>query len=130
MTLTPWSNGLPLVWDFTCVDTLAQSNLPFSRQEGGRLASFAEEKKRKKYSTLSRELTFTPVAVETLGAWGHEAGLLIRAIGRRITEVSGEARATNFLRQRLSMAVQRGNVASILSCLTKSKAMVEIYLFT
>ena len=54
---------------------------------------------------------------------------LIRAIGRRITEVSGEARATNFLRQRLSMAVQRGNAASILSCLPKSKALEEIYLF-
>lgn len=130
MTLTPWSNGRPLVWDFTCVDTLASSNLPFSRQEGGKLASFAEEKKRRKYSTLSREVTFIPVAVETLGAWGQEADLLIRAIGRRITEASGEPRATNFLRQRLSLAVQRGNAASILSCLPKTKDFTEIYFFT
>ena len=130
ITLTPWCNGRPLVWDFTCVDTLAQSNLPFSRQEGGKLASFAEENKRRKYSSLSRELTFVPVAVETLGAWGHEAALLIRAIGRRITDVSGEARATNFLRQRLSIAVQRGNAASILSCFPKSKDLAEIYRFT
>ena len=130
MTLTPWSNGRPLVWDFTCTDTLATSNLPFSRQEGGKLASFAEQRKKKKYTTLSREFTFVPVAVETLGAWGQEGDLLIRAIGKRISEATGETRATNFLRQRLSLAVQRGNAASILSCLPKSSDFNEIYFFT
>ena len=130
MTLTPWSNGRPLVWDFTCVDTLAPSNLPLSRQKGGKLASFAEEKKRKKYSTISREVIFFPVAIETLGAWGEDAEHVIRAIGRRISEVTSEPRATNFLRQRLSVAVQRGNAASIISCLPKSKDLKEIYFIT
>ena len=27
MSLIPWWRGLPLVWDFTCSDTLAPSNL-------------------------------------------------------------------------------------------------------
>ena len=130
MSLTPWTNGRPLVWDFTCVDTLASSNLPLSRQRGGKLASFAEEKKRRKYATLSREVTFIPVAIETLGAWGEDADHLIRAIGRRISEATSEPRATNFLRQRLSAAVQRGNAASILSCLPKTKDFNEIYFFT
>ena len=96
MTLTPWSKGRPLLWDFTCVDTLAASNLPISRQEGSKLASLAEDKKRRKYSSLSREFTFLPIAVETLGAWGQDAEFFIRDIGRRITDTTGETRATHF----------------------------------
>ena len=30
MSLIPWSRGLPLLWDFTCSDTLAPSNLSTS----------------------------------------------------------------------------------------------------
>ncbi|KAF2902859.1 hypothetical protein ILUMI_03327 [Ignelater luminosus] len=35
MTLIPWANGQPLVWDATCFDTLAPSELPlFSKTVG------------------------------------------------------------------------------------------------
>ena len=30
MSLIPWLRGLPLLWDFTCCDTLAPSNLSTS----------------------------------------------------------------------------------------------------
>ena len=83
------------------MDTIAASNLPISRQEGGKLASLAEDKKRRKYATLSRVFTFLPVAVETLGEWGQDADFLIRDIGKRITDATGEMRATEFFRQRL-----------------------------
>lgn len=47
----------------------------------GKLAFIVEEKKRKKYARLSREVNFTSVTVETLGAWGEDADHLIRPFG-------------------------------------------------
>ena len=29
LSLIPWSRGLPLLWDFTCSETLAPSNLSY-----------------------------------------------------------------------------------------------------
>ena len=39
---------------------------------------------------------------------------LVREVGRRIALETGEPRSTDFLLQRLSVAVQRGNCASVL----------------
>ena len=39
---------------------------------------------------------------------------LVREVGRRIAMETGEPRSTDFLLQRLSVAVQRGNCASVL----------------
>jgi len=39
---------------------------------------------------------------------------LVKEHGRRMTEVNKEPRSTMLLRQRLSVAVQRGNAACIL----------------
>ena len=55
---------------------------------------------------------FVPLAVETLGALGEEAATFFRDIGRRIAVAAGEPRSTQFLFQRLSIAIQRGNAAS------------------
>ena len=61
-----------------------------------------------------------PVAVETLGAFGEEADDFIHELERRITTVTGERRATEFLIQRLSVAVQRGNAASVLGTVSST----------
>jgi len=41
MALIPWRRGFPLVWDFTCSDTLAPSNLSTSSSGASRLANSA-----------------------------------------------------------------------------------------
>ena len=41
-------------------------------------------------------------------------------VGRRITAANGEQRATSFLKQWLSMVVQRGNAAAILGTFAAS----------
>ena len=51
----------------------------------------------------------------------------INEIGTRIVESTGEKRARYFLFQALSMATQRGNVASILGTTPNVKKMDEIY---
>ena len=59
-------------------------------------------------------LCFVPVTVETLGALGEGADQLFHELGRRITLITGEHRSTEFLFQKLSIAMQRGNAASVL----------------
>ena len=73
----------------------------------------AEDRKRAKYTALCDQYCFVPLAVETLGALGEEAATFSRDIGRRIAVATGEPRSTQFLFQRLSIAIQRGNAASV-----------------
>ena len=120
LSLIPWSNGKCLAWDFTCPDTLAPSHLNSAVTGPGIVANEAEVKKRCKYACLSPIYNFVPVAVETLGGLGEEACHFMQELGRRITSVTGERRATEFLMQRLSVAIQRGNASCILGTVNLS----------
>ena len=114
MSLSSWKNGRCLAWDFTCPDILAPSHLNTAINGPGVVACEAEGKKRVKYASLSPTFCFVPVAVETLGTLGDGADERMHDPGWRISEVTGERRATEFLLQRLSVAIQRGNAASVL----------------
>ena len=50
-----------------------------------------------------------------MGVYGESTGVIIRAIGRRLVEVTGDPREANYIRQNLAIAIQRGNAFSILS---------------
>ena len=113
VTLAPWSSGCLLVWDATCPDTFAISYRAQATSEAGRVAESAEDRKAEKYRGLPASHSFTPVAIETLGAIGPRSMLFLRDLGRRIALESGEPRSTDYLLQRLSVAVQRGNAASV-----------------
>jgi len=54
------------------------------------------------------------VVEETFGVWGREAVLLMGEIGRRQAVTQGDPRAGSFLRQRISIALQRGNAISVM----------------
>ena len=102
VTLVPWKRGRCLAWDATCPNTFAQSHIQASSTQAGSAAATAEAKKVRKYASIIGGVDFVPFAVETSGVWGE--------IGRRNTAV----RSTSFLRQRISVAVQRGNTACVL----------------
>ena len=78
-------------------------------------ANCAEERKRRKYAALAEAHQFEPIAVETMGVYGGSTGAILRAIGRRLVEATGDPREANWFRQNLAIAVQRGNAFSILS---------------
>ena len=72
--------------------------------EAGTAANSAEERKRRKCAALAEADQFEPIA-----------GVILRAIGRRLVEATGEPREVNWFRQNLAIAIQRGNALSILS---------------
>jgi len=58
LTLSPWSIGRCLVWDFTCPDTLAPSHIDLAVSGPGVVAYEAEDHKRLKYSNLAASYCF------------------------------------------------------------------------
>jgi len=75
-------------------------------------AHTATQKKTDKYAELSNTLVFYPFAVETAGVWHEMAIELTQEIDRRITTVTEDPRETTFWFQRISVALQRGNVVA------------------
>ena len=113
VTLVPWALGRCLAWDATVVDTLAVSHLPGTAVIAGSAAEAASAAKTRKYDGLTSTHIFVPLAFETLGPVCSEGASLIASIGSRLTSKSGDPRETQFLFQRLSIAIQRGNAASV-----------------
>ena len=88
-----------------------------------------EQRKFKKYEDLAAQGIFVPIAIETSGVWGKEGRHMIQKIGSKISNLTSEARSTYYLMQRISIAVQRGNVASILGTFPSGKELNEIFYF-
>ena len=124
-TMVPWSGGKVLVWDATCPDTLAPSYSSLATREAGVVAEEAERRKKVKYSHLESSYCSIPVAVETLGVFGPEARGLVKDLGRRIAHTTLEPLSTHYLRQRISVAVQRGNAVAILSSISSTGGKLD-----
>jgi len=60
-----------------------------------------------------------------LGVWGGEAANLVREIGRRQAVAQGDPRAGSFLRQRISIAMQRGNAISVMGTMDLTPLLGE-----
>ena len=127
MSMMPWKQGRCLVWDVTCPDTLASSHLNHAVTGAGEVATVAESNKRTKYEEIARTFHFIPIAVETLGALGVDATAFFKDLGSRIKTVTQERRAYEFLMQRVSVAIQRGNAACILGTLPSNANLDEIF---
>jgi len=110
-TLLPWIRGKPMAWDLTVPDTYAESHSSTVVKPGA-AAHRAAQSKTDKYTRLASTHIFCPFAIETAGAWHETAKEVTQEIGRCITVVTEDTRETEFLFQRLSMALQRGNAVS------------------
>ena len=109
VTLVPWSHGRCMAWDVTVPDTLAASHLDITSIAAGAAAEYAAVNKTNKYTDILHTYDFTPVAVETLGAWSDSALNFVKQLGRRLTDATSDNLETAYLLQRLSVAIQRCN---------------------
>ena len=79
------------------------------------------------YEELTNDYKFIPIAVETFGSWGQQGHSLVKEIGQKLCDITGDKRSTFYLFQRISMAIQRGNAASVLGTVSSSSNMEEIF---
>ena len=115
ITIFPYGQGRSLCWDATCVDTFSRSALVESAIQPGRAAAAPEERKRQRYSGLTNRHLFEPLAVETSGVIGPSSTRFLNELGHKIRRVTGEHQETEWLYQRVSIAVARGNAAALLA---------------
>ena len=92
--------------------------------EVGSAAATREDKKVIKYSKLT-DYHFVHVGIETYGAYGSQASKLIKQIGKKIQEATGEKLSTFYLKQSISMAIQKGNAVCVRGCPKKTSSGLE-----
>jgi hypothetical protein len=91
-----------------------------------------------KYAVLNSEIHFSNVyyfrksifkglAFEILGPWCKETIYLINVIGDRLIAESGDSKSKKFFFERISLAIQRGNAASIRGTFPDSALLSEIF---
>ena len=122
ITVYPFSGGKSLCWDATCRDTFAKYAINDTTLSAGAAANKAEDQKQDFYRRLETRYRFEPLAVETTGVIGRSSSKLIAEIGKRIAHRSGDKRETAWLRQRISLAIMRGNASSILATSNKASS--------
>ena len=113
ITVYPYSRGRCLIWDTTCVNTFASSNLIRAALAAGSVADATEVRKIAKYVELGRRFIFQPVAVDTSCAMGKSTIQFFYDLGRRLAVRFQDQRESDFLFQRVSLAIIRGNAISI-----------------
>jgi hypothetical protein len=85
----------------------------------GSAAEHAATLKTQKYTQLTSTHHFVPIALETLGTINADGLSLLNSLGSRSIASTTDPRERMFLFQRLSMAVQRGNIACFTGSLHK-----------
>ena len=66
-------------------------------------------------------------AIETSGVFGPKTMQFLKGLGHQLRQVSGEANSFAYLTQRLSVAVQCGNAASVLGTMKMSSQEEEFF---
>ena len=69
-----------------------------------------------KYNDLLYNYYFQPVARETNGVYGKSTAPFLSCLAKNLVDISGDPRERQWLHQRLSLSVVRGNTTSILAC--------------
>ena len=118
------------MWDVTAVDTLAQSYVASTSQLAAAAADAAEARKQRKYEALDNRFIVQPVGFETMGSWGAGAMSFLMNVGNRIKRATGNPRAMEYLRQRVSIEIQRGNAAAVIGTVENSKEWTDLALLS
>ena len=127
MTRVPWAHGKQVIWDVTVVDTVARSYLNATSTRRAAAAIKAEERKTDKYKRLTERYIFMPIAIETFGSIGPLGMEFLCAVGKKLIRHTGDKRSSQFLQQRISIELQKGNSLCVLGTLPSSTELEEIF---
>jgi Reverse transcriptase (RNA-dependent DNA polymerase) len=125
VTLIPWEGGKCLAWDATVINTLAESYRSRSAEVAGAAAEIAADRKTAKYTAILPSYCFVPLAFETLGPINQDGLALIKLLGHRLAQITGDNRETTFLCQRISMSIQRFNAVAFCSTFPTDNTICE-----
>ena len=67
------------------------------------------------YTSLETKYWFKPISVETTEVLGKSTEKFVSELGRRISGRTGKRRETEWLRERISRIIVRGNAACIMA---------------
>ena len=81
-----------------------------------------------KYSALESKFFFVPIAIESSGIFGPKAYTFLNDLGRHLMSVTMDFQARHYLFQRISVAVQRGNAASVMGTSRKDSEDLDCYI--
>ena len=93
------------------------SNIGVAVTGAGAMAEKSEQHKISKYLHLHSTYMFIPMAVETSGIFGLQSLKFIKDLGQHLKTTTDEANSKQYLLQRILVAIQRGNTASVLGTL-------------
>ena len=68
------------------------------------------------FSSWQLNYYFQPVAIETTGVYGKSTAPVLNCLAKKLVDIAGDPREQQWLRQHLSLAMVRGNTASIGLC--------------
>lgn len=98
-----------------------------SSKKAGSAANKASSLKEHLYSELIRNHHFLPFAVESFGPFGDSTKKFVNKIGQLLNKESGDKKAKTYFIQRISLAIQRTNVAKVFGTIPSSDILNEIF---
>ncbi|ESO04527.1 hypothetical protein HELRODRAFT_172175 [Helobdella robusta] len=114
-TITPWAQGRSLAWDVTLPHTMADRYIGYTSVEAGTAALKASDFKNEKYVSLNNlSKIFQPICIETFGPTDKHTSLFINELTRKIVNITGDPNEGNYLKQTLSLLLQKFNSFCIL----------------
>ena len=117
------------MWDVTVVGSLAPCTINAgSVFNPGAAAAEAEERKGYKYKDLVDDgYLFQPLAFEIQGAAGSSTEIFLNKLCKNKSICTEEPRASSFLKQRISLAIQIANAACVLETIEDKINIDEIF---
>ena len=115
MSIPFWTSGRDTALNIVVINPIQSNLLIKAASTPGAAAEHAQQSKlRKNYEDCRRiGIEFIPIAVETWGWWHPRALSIIKKLSRHLGKEESEVH--RHLRQRLSVLLQRGNVALLSS---------------
>ena len=100
-----------------------------SSKIAGAAADYREELKTQKYSERAEKYRYVSVGLESMGSWRTSGHKIVKEIGKKVMQATGETRSTESLFQAISIALQRGYASCVIGTVPHSEGPEEIFEF-